>query len=202
MARNTVLGLLITLAAVVAVAAVIWLLSRCLGLVRARRGTRDGEGFWIILTSATVAHAAASYAAMLIVWGVEGARGTAAAGDVFDVLLAPVTLPTWALGVAALSSDGLGGFSGDQFARGVLRAGLYAAGFVVAYRLANAPLMRRLRRARGLCGCGYDLRGNVSGVCPECGGDDAGGRRPAGAGPQGMQAGRARPDVPPSRGAD
>ena len=26
------------------------------------------------------------------------------------------------------------------------------------------------RRSRGLCGrCGYDLTGNVSGVCPECG---------------------------------
>lgn len=28
----------------------------------------------------------------------------------------------------------------------------------------------RARRIEGLCGkCGYDLRGNVSGVCPECG---------------------------------
>ena len=27
-----------------------------------------------------------------------------------------------------------------------------------------------VRWARGLCvGCGYDLTGNVSGVCPECG---------------------------------
>jgi len=33
------------------------------------------------------------------------------------------------------------------------------------------PQMRRLERMRnGLCvDCGYDLRGNVSGVCPECG---------------------------------
>jgi len=31
--------------------------------------------------------------------------------------------------------------------------------------------MSRLRRQRGQClQCGYDLRGNVSGVCPECGG--------------------------------
>jgi hypothetical protein len=30
--------------------------------------------------------------------------------------------------------------------------------------------LRRERRAKGLCvRCGYDLRGNVSGVCPECG---------------------------------
>jgi rubrerythrin len=29
---------------------------------------------------------------------------------------------------------------------------------------------RRERLARGQCGrCGYDLTGNVSGVCPECG---------------------------------
>jgi len=28
----------------------------------------------------------------------------------------------------------------------------------------------RMRRAKGLCrNCGYDLTGNVSGVCPECG---------------------------------
>jgi hypothetical protein len=31
-------------------------------------------------------------------------------------------------------------------------------------------LARRRRRGRGLCGrCGYDLRGNESGTCPECG---------------------------------
>ena len=37
--------------------------------------------------------------------------------------------------------------------------------------LAISPRRRRRRRiAGGLCGaCGYDLRGNVSGVCPECG---------------------------------
>ena len=30
--------------------------------------------------------------------------------------------------------------------------------------------LRRLRRERGLCqDCGYNLTGNVSGVCPECG---------------------------------
>ena len=32
------------------------------------------------------------------------------------------------------------------------------------------PLCRRRRRRRGLCiTCGYNLEGNVSGVCPECG---------------------------------
>ncbi len=34
----------------------------------------------------------------------------------------------------------------------------------------RGPLRRRCRRKRGLCGgCGYDLTGNESGVCPECG---------------------------------
>jgi hypothetical protein len=36
--------------------------------------------------------------------------------------------------------------------------------------LIRGPLRRRRRRKRGLCvGCGYDLTGNVSGICPECG---------------------------------
>ncbi len=34
----------------------------------------------------------------------------------------------------------------------------------------RGPLRRYRRRRRGLCvTCGYDLMGNVSGVCPECG---------------------------------
>lgn len=34
----------------------------------------------------------------------------------------------------------------------------------------QGPLLRRRRRVRGLCvKCGYDLTGNESGVCPECG---------------------------------
>jgi hypothetical protein len=28
---------------------------------------------------------------------------------------------------------------------------------------------KRRRNARGCLGCGYDLTGNISGVCPECG---------------------------------
>ncbi len=41
-----------------------------------------------------------------------------------------------------------------------------------AYRIASGSAWstRRARRARGLCvECAYDLTGNVSGVCPECG---------------------------------
>jgi len=36
--------------------------------------------------------------------------------------------------------------------------------------LIRGPLRRFLRRRSGLCQrCGYDLKGNVTGVCPECG---------------------------------
>jgi DMSO/TMAO reductase YedYZ heme-binding membrane subunit len=48
---------------------------------------------------------------------------------------------------------------------------LVAAGVYVAWRIERPRELRRLRRERGQCvRCGYDLRGNVSGVCPECGG--------------------------------
>jgi hypothetical protein len=37
-------------------------------------------------------------------------------------------------------------------------------------RAVRRRLRRRIRRRRGKCpACGYDLTGNVSGVCPECG---------------------------------
>ncbi len=40
---------------------------------------------------------------------------------------------------------------------------------VVAYPLLPRTI-RRYRLKRGLCvGCGYDLTGNITGVCPECG---------------------------------
>lgn len=38
------------------------------------------------------------------------------------------------------------------------------------FAFVRGPLRRRRRRARGCCvRCGYDLTGNVSGTCPECG---------------------------------
>ena len=47
-------------------------------------------------------------------------------------------------------------------------AGLIAAGDWVAVERPRERLRRR--RRLGLCGrCGYDLHGNVSRVCPECG---------------------------------
>jgi hypothetical protein len=39
-----------------------------------------------------------------------------------------------------------------------------------AYALLTGPIRRRIRRARGSCvKCAYNLTGNTSGVCPECG---------------------------------
>jgi predicted amidophosphoribosyltransferase len=36
--------------------------------------------------------------------------------------------------------------------------------------LLHGPIRRHFRRRRGLCEkCGYDLTGNTSGICPECG---------------------------------
>lgn len=41
---------------------------------------------------------------------------------------------------------------------------------IVAVIILKAPALRAKRIAHGCCGgCGYDLQGNVTGVCPECG---------------------------------
>jgi hypothetical protein len=44
-------------------------------------------------------------------------------------------------------------------------------GYIVAKRVATRRDGRRMRRqSQGLCiRCGYNLKGNVSGCCPECG---------------------------------
>lgn len=47
---------------------------------------------------------------------------------------------------------------------------LLLTGFFPLVYVVTGPVRRWRRRKRGLCeGCGYDLRGNVSGVCSECG---------------------------------
>ena len=54
-------------------------------------------------------------------------------------------------------------------AASVVVAGVIAAGDWVAVERPRDRLRRR--RRLGLCGhCGYDLHGNVSRTCPECGG--------------------------------
>lgn len=62
----------------------------------------------------------------------------------------PVFLKTWPLTLAAAAV----GFA-------------FAAGILVRSVKRDLPAARR---KHGLCAyCGYDLTGNVSGVCPECG---------------------------------
>lgn len=42
--------------------------------------------------------------------------------------------------------------------------------FVVMWRMKRRAARVEFRREKSLCiNCGYDLRGNVSGACPECG---------------------------------
>ena len=44
------------------------------------------------------------------------------------------------------------------------------AGTYVAYRIERPQKLRKYRFKMGLCVCcGYNLRGNASRVCPECG---------------------------------
>jgi len=56
----------------------------------------------------------------------------------------------------------------------VMLNGWFVAGLAAIYPCAvlfRGPWRRHQRRARGQCvRCGYDLTGNLSGVCPECGG--------------------------------
>jgi hypothetical protein len=59
--------------------------------------------------------------------------------------------------------------------------------------LMRGPIRRRRRQQRGWCiYCGYDLEGNVSGICPECG-------QPNGASNAGEKAGSHDPDGRNSR---
>ncbi|MBU0717644.1 MAG: hypothetical protein KJ749_05290 [Planctomycetes bacterium] len=69
------------------------------------------------------------------------------------------------------------GVDDDEHSVPVRIASLGARVWVVAFLLGiypavsfiRGPLRRRRRRKRGLCiKCGYNLTGNVSGVCPEC----------------------------------
>jgi hypothetical protein len=47
---------------------------------------------------------------------------------------------------------------------------LLAAGMLAWWKIDRPYELRQERLAQGQCpGCGYDLTGNVSGVCPECG---------------------------------
>lgn len=65
--------------------------------------------------------------------------------------------------------------SGGPFHMLAFPAFVLLAPFVLLLGVLSMPWWRRLRRRRrGCCvACGYDLTGNVSGACPECGADVA-----------------------------
>ena len=101
------------------------------------------------------------------IFGVTVVALTATGHKVFLILSLPGASPVVLFrGVAALPS----------LAVSVITAAVYATGFAFlallwsAFRM-NSDSIRRERRLRLMnCGqCGYDLTGNVSGTCPECG---------------------------------
>ena len=73
-------------------------------------------------------------------------------------------------GVAAATAVGVAAATGEVSAAA---AGLWALVLVpvAIVALSELPGLRAYRRSlRNRCpGCGYDLTGNVTGVCPECG---------------------------------
>lgn len=63
---------------------------------------------------------------------------------------------------------------GDRFQIWFVEIALFTVAFLLAVypslAFIRGPVRRYRRRRRGLCArCGYNLTGNVSGVCPECG---------------------------------
>jgi hypothetical protein len=84
----------------------------------------------------------------------------------------------WRLGLLALFGVALLGSGWEDVRaghpwRGVLRAGLWLlmCGFLAFAVLRQRGAARSRECAESGCcgGCGYDLTGNTSGVCPECG---------------------------------
>jgi hypothetical protein len=83
-------------------------------------------------------------------------------------------------GTTVTSTGGAGGLAALSFSRPMRYLELVAPHWMLvllsavpstAWLAAKTPALRRhLLAARGRCqACGYDLTGNVSGVCPECG---------------------------------
>ena len=131
----------------------------------------------LLVGSAFIAHVLTSYGVMLAVWAFAVARGVPAMKLSGTVLLAPLYVPLWLFLVTPLVHlDGSGRSSVAPLAGvpNVVMApaagALYAAAFAASVRFVHRRRVRAQRIALGQCpGCGYDLTGNLSGVCPECG---------------------------------
>ncbi len=79
-----------------------------------------------------------------------------------------------------ITSSSLAGFAGTVATAVVLTTGLQIIGAFVVGRIFDGIYagLRRFARPGECLRCGYDLRGSVSGVCPECGALVPGRRRP------------------------
>ena len=115
-----------------------------------------------LLVSLLLAHVIASYGVLLAVTFRHGNQGA-------DVL---VITPLWAPGaVLDVTANALKPEMPWQTLAMV--DGTYALCFAATLALRGWEGRRHLRKARrrsGVCAeCGYDLTGNVSGKCPECG---------------------------------
>ena len=76
----------------------------------------------------------------------------------------------WAVALLAVVCVGVIAFRAAGQAALVFGLILAPVALLVLFEL--PALRRERRRRRGQCGeCGYDLTGNQSGVCPECGSD-------------------------------
>jgi hypothetical protein len=97
-----------------------------------------------------------------LVWPVVFAPVQAA---IWFVFVLPLALSPWGKRVIAEPVPGVA--NGVVFLGGSL---VYCAVFLPVVRASYQSRIRARRRARGHCAvCGYDLTGNESGVCPECG---------------------------------
>ena len=84
-------------------------------------------------------------------------------------------MPDWArallaFGTCAALTVGGSWATSRGFPPAVAALLVLALAVVVGCHVKSLDDVRRERRAKGQCArCGYDLTGNVSGVCPECG---------------------------------
>ena len=132
----------------------------------------------IRFASAAIAHIAASFAVMLALAAAAISRGVPPSNLVFPVLFAPVQAVVWFFIVLPLALSPLGDRVTTAPIPGVHNAIVFLLGHLIyfgvffpVFKAFYRSRIRARRRARGEClRCGYDLRGNISGVCPECGG--------------------------------
>ena len=101
------------------------------------------------------------------------AAALAVALVLFPVTLVPAMLIVLIAARAVVGESGCGvAMPRNEFLAGAIRFFVYGAPLMIAYAAARFGFsLVRWRRvvSPDYCQCGYDLTGNVSGVCSECG---------------------------------